>query len=239
MFSLRPAAGIDLGSVDSFEPDAWCDLEGGAVTRIDTPTGTRQVFLPCHYEPGYEYPLIVWLTANQQELGQWFPAISERNYVAVAASPVPPAMARRRAAGLRSFDLSAATAAVDAAIEDAADEFTIHPERIFVAGTGDLGALALSIWMSPGRPFAGAIAVDVEEYPLSLALREFRELNGRQALLAKSDESGSPRSMLEFADLLVAAQARAMTTCSMTPGGSAAGINRWLMQIVTGVVAEL
>ena len=51
---------------------------------FDLPYAT---FAPMHYEPGYAYPLIVWLhdsDSNEQELRQVMPLVSMRNYVAIA-----------------------------------------------------------------------------------------------------------------------------------------------------------
>ena len=44
-------------------------------------------FAPLHYEPGYAYPLIVWLHgrgSDERQLPRVMPLVSMRNYVAVA-----------------------------------------------------------------------------------------------------------------------------------------------------------
>src|SRR5215203_5866783 len=51
---------------------------------FDLPYST---FAPIHYEPGYAYPLVVWLhdsDSNERELSQIMPLVSMRNYVAIA-----------------------------------------------------------------------------------------------------------------------------------------------------------
>ncbi len=45
------------------------------------------LFAPLHYEPGYAYPLIVWLHgrgSDERQLPRIMPLVSMRNYVAVA-----------------------------------------------------------------------------------------------------------------------------------------------------------
>src|SRR5262245_59215922 len=46
------------------------------------------LFAPIHYEPGYAYPLVVWLHgagSNERELWQVMPKVSVRNYVGASA----------------------------------------------------------------------------------------------------------------------------------------------------------
>jgi phospholipase/carboxylesterase len=48
---------------------------------------THTLFAPLHYEPGYAYPLIVWLHGrggDERQLLRIMPLVSMRNYVAVA-----------------------------------------------------------------------------------------------------------------------------------------------------------
>jgi hypothetical protein len=47
----------------------------------------HRIFVPEHYESGYAYPLLVWLHSDHSsefEIDQMMPALSVRNYAAVA-----------------------------------------------------------------------------------------------------------------------------------------------------------
>ena len=59
------------------------------------------LFAPIHYEPGYAYPLIVWLHGcggDERQLRQLMPLLSLRNYLAVARAGCR-CPARRRQSG--------------------------------------------------------------------------------------------------------------------------------------------
>lgn len=128
---------------------------------IDRP---RRFFLPNRYEPNYRYPLIVWLHSdghNENQISQVMPHISTQNYVGVgirgsrSIDPVghrfdwsfaPPALAR-------------CEDAVWQAIDDASARYSIHPERIFVAGYGVGGTMARRVALRHGKAFAGSISL--------------------------------------------------------------------------------
>lgn len=120
------------------------------------------LFTPLHYEPGYAYPLFVWLHAEGEHEGQLkriMPVLSMRNYAAVA----PRGFARQP--GVRRFywpnntDLEQAGERVDAAIDLAGQRFHINPERIFLAGEGAGGTLALRLALSRPDRFGGVLSL--------------------------------------------------------------------------------
>jgi phospholipase/carboxylesterase len=60
---------------------------GGATFTRQASFGGQSLFAPLHYEPGYAYPLIVWLHGEggtENHLRRLMPMVSVRNYVAVA-----------------------------------------------------------------------------------------------------------------------------------------------------------
>lgn len=129
--------------------------------RIDRP---QRFFLPAQYEPNYRYPLIVWLHSdgdNENQIGQVMPHISVQNYVGVGirgSRSVDPAGHR--------FDWSSQPSAVrraeDAvwqAIDDASERYSIHPQRIFLAGYGNGGTMARRIALLQPTAFAGCISL--------------------------------------------------------------------------------
>jgi phospholipase/carboxylesterase len=108
-----------------------------------------------HYEPGYAYPLVVWLHAspgNEQELRQVMPLVSMRNYVAVA--PRGPSVARCQvnAYGWRQTgdDIERAEECIAHCVDLAERRFSIHADRIFLVGHGSGGTMALRVaWNNP------------------------------------------------------------------------------------------
>ncbi len=61
------------------------------------------IFAPVHYEPGYSYPLLVWLHGpgwDERQLLRIMPLVSMRNYVAVA--PRAPVFASREEGAIAS-----------------------------------------------------------------------------------------------------------------------------------------
>lgn len=122
------------------------------------------LFAPIHYEARYAYPLIVWLHddgGSERELRQLMPLVSVRNYVGVAAR------------GVSSHDGTAGFAwpQTSAGIDDAADrvwecieharkQYNIHDRRIFLAGHGAGGTMALRLALQLPLSIAGAISLN-------------------------------------------------------------------------------
>ncbi len=139
-----------------------------------TPTGI-QTFTPLHYEPKYNYPLIVWLHDDGGDAGDLqrvMPLISLRNYVGVAITgePLP---TRRGCAWRQSAEgIIAAENQLADALELVAQKFSIHSQRIFLAGSGAGGTLALRLALRNPDRFAGALTLGGEfprgQSPLSM-----------------------------------------------------------------------
>lgn len=115
--------------------------------------GPGQVFLPLGYEPGYDYPLLVWLPDSRDErfdLGRTMARLSLRNYLAV------------RVAG-RSPE------ACWEAIERMTDRYSVHERRIYLVGVGDGGADAFRIACREPAAFAGVVSI-AGRFPLDEGL---------------------------------------------------------------------
>lgn len=139
---------------------------GNNPLRVPTLTNTSpagmQTFAPLHYEPNYSYPLLVWIHddgGNATDLQRVMPLVSVRNYVGVAITGE--AVTGRRGCVWRST----ATATLGAenqladAIELATRRFRIHSERIFLAGSGTGGTLALRLALRNPHKYAGAATI--------------------------------------------------------------------------------
>ena len=81
------------------------DVQSGLFATSSQDT-VYTLFAPLHYEPGYSYPLIVWLHGHgndERQLVRIMPLVSMRNYVAVA----PRGTLHRRLPGSRRPTASA------------------------------------------------------------------------------------------------------------------------------------
>lgn len=210
---------------------------------IDRP---QRFFLPTHYEPNYRYPLIVWLHSdgyNENQIGQVMPHISLQNYVGVgirgsrSADP----------AGHR-FDWSSQPAAVvrceDAiwqAIDDASERYSIHPERIFIAGYGSGGTMARRVALRQPAAFAGCVSLG-GRFPrgggVLSNLVAARELKSFWAVALQSPTI----SQLEFdQDIALASAARLRmdvrryTVADEMVQEVLRDVDAWIMERVTGI----
>ena len=126
------------------------------------------LFAPVHYERRYAYPLLIWLHgegSSERELRQLMPNVSMRNYVGAAARGV----ARRSSEGERDTagfawpqtdeGVDAAVDSVTECIDHAQRRYNIHPRRIFLAGQGSGGTMALRVALQFSLPLAGALSL--------------------------------------------------------------------------------
>ncbi len=121
------------------------------------------LFGPLHYEPGYSYPLIVWLHGhgdNERQLLRIMPVVSMRNYVAAAPRGVDTSDCERSVYGWPQSDSSIqhARRQVLTAIEAAEAKYHVDRSRVFLAGFNEGGTMAFRIAMSHPERFAGVLS---------------------------------------------------------------------------------
>ena len=167
---------------------------GVAAKRRDRTSSDYSLFAPLHYEPRYAYPLLVWLHedgGNERELRQLMPHVSVRNYVAVSARGVAGVKGSDRAFCWEQSpgNVGEAVDRVRHCIDVATQRFNVHPERVFIAGNGRGGTMALRVALQFPEWFAGAVslggALPVGDSPLG-RVKQARQL---PLLLATSRES--------------------------------------------------
>lgn len=120
--------------------------------------GDQCLFVPLHYESGHAYPLIVWLHGNgasPRQLLKVMPAISHRNYVAVApkGGGRPGTAWRQTAVGIAE-----ASRSITEAIDYARMRLHVAADRIYLAGAGAGGTMALRIALQMSHLFAGVLS---------------------------------------------------------------------------------
>jgi phospholipase/carboxylesterase len=187
------------------------------------------VFMPTGFEPGYAYPLLVWLPDPRGpafDLGRVMSRVSLRNHVAVEP---------RGAVGDRET-------LVWQAIDKIRDRVRIDPRRIFLLGQGSGGTDAFRIACRHATAFAGVASIggafphgeglfarldDVRRLPMLLCCRQ----QATEQVLRPTD-----------ATLRLFHAAGAMLAMRIYPGRHdlskmiLADVNRWLMDEICGAV---
>ena len=132
--------------------------------RMETAAGdtVHSLFAPLHYEPGYAYPLLVWLHGlhgDERHILRIMPLVSMQNYVAVAPRGLEAAAVEegRSGFGWRQTDdhIQQAEQRVFDGIETASKKLHVSPQRVFLAGFDCGGSMALRLAMSHPDRFAG------------------------------------------------------------------------------------
>jgi phospholipase/carboxylesterase len=122
------------------------------------------LFGPERYEPRYAYPLIVWMHScfsSERELECVMPTLSMQNYVACA--PRGTICCDENNSTFR-WGRSPASAAIAEelvfdAVETAQRNFSIHSNRVFLAGFGAGGSMAWRVALRYPQRFAGVISL--------------------------------------------------------------------------------
>jgi phospholipase/carboxylesterase len=116
---------------------------------------------PLHYERNYAYPLVVWLHdagGDERELKRIMPLVSLRNYVSLAVRGT--SQFERGFGWAESADgILAAEARVAEAVAQARQRFHVHRERIFLAGCGAGGTMAMRLALRSPEAYAGAASI--------------------------------------------------------------------------------
>jgi phospholipase/carboxylesterase len=143
----------------------WSRLVGAGLFHFAESATEHLIFVPEHYEPGYAYPLLVWLHGvghNEEQLLRIMPFVSLRNYVAVAPrgyAETLPEGGVRLSWPQSPEGLEWAASAVAAAIAGVHERYHIAPHRIFLAGQDMGGSMALRLAMDSPQQFAGVASL--------------------------------------------------------------------------------
>lgn len=216
--------------------------------------GDDRLFTPLGYEPGYDYPLLVWLPGDSLpesgdagarkrsfELGTVMRRVSLRNFVAV--EPVVGAH-ESRATGMATGGSKGFSQGLDEAvwrsIERVRDRISIHPDRIFLVGQGDGGSDAFRIACRHPREFAGVISLG-GLFPLDEALfARLSDVRRLPMLLCCRRASVLEQAAHTARTLRLFHAAGAALAMRIYPGNNdlsksvLADVNRWIMDEVCG-----
>lgn len=224
---------------------SWSPAESITPLEFDRLGADHEVatFTPKGYESGYAYPLIVWLhedESSELELPQVMRHVSVQNFLAAA-----PRGASEDADGhacWRQTDagVEAAEAAVFDAIETAGSLFSVHPDRVFIAGAGAGGTMAVRLGLRRPERFAAAVTLDGPLPRGGRPLARVNEARGLPLLLSAARHSRRYPEPRVCGDLALLHSAGFQIAVRQYPGDEGvttamlADLNRWLMELVCG-----
>ncbi|MCY3004844.1 MAG: hypothetical protein NTV29_02585 [Planctomycetota bacterium] len=154
----------------------------------------HRIFVPEHYESGYAYPLLVWLHSDHSsefEIDQVMPALSVRNYAAVAlrGNRLSDRSTRLFRWGSTSTDYALNEECIFHAIEELCEAMSIDASRVFLGGFGKGATLAQWVGLrNPGR-IAGVIACNGPFPTNKRALTQWKDARSLPVLAMQSADS--------------------------------------------------
>ncbi len=204
-------------------PDSALDSKELGYNRATWLRGVgTAVFVPENFEPGYRYPVVVWLEGSTAgfEAKTWFPLISPRNALAISLRPPH---SGQDGWGTSQEDLWQALEYVGESVTEVAAEVAVHPRRIFLAGRADGAAMAANILRTSPERFAGAILIEpaTDASPIS---RHLQRSGPASPVLVISHEAEIREFRKHYGSEL-----NIETVSGSSKSALARSINRWLM----------
>lgn len=199
-------------------------------------------FLPMHYEPGYAYPLVVWLHdhgQSERSLPQLMPHVSTRNYLAVAprgTSECEGAWQWSQTPG----GIEEAEARVEATVQFAKSKFNIHADRIFLVGEGSGGSMALRLGLLHPEWFAGVASLSGSLPRTQQPLRRINDIQDFEVLLSSGKESTRYPEALLSQDLRLLHHSGCKINVQFCSDDGElttdllSNLDRWMMNLVCG-----
>ena len=138
---------VNQSTVFPFEPNACSQSSSGPACDNEALRlgESEQLYLPLGYEPGYDYPLLVWLPQSggtDFDLGRTMMRMSLRNYLAV--QPVDPSDSES------CFQ----------AIYGMMNRYSVHSRRVYLIGIGAGGENAFRYACQNPESFAGVVSIN-------------------------------------------------------------------------------
>ncbi|NMC19752.1 MAG: hypothetical protein GYA33_04965 [Thermogutta sp.] len=241
---------VSKSSAETFSKPLFTEDSDPARERW-SPAGhnARTVLAPLHYEPNYAYPLLIWLHGpggcDERQLLYVMPLVSLQNFVAVAP----------RGIAVNGEDtgwdwpqteecIEEAERRVEDVISTSLRRFRIARHRVFIAGFGAGGTMALRLaWRHPRR-FAGAISLCG---PAPRGMRPLADYFGVREVpvlisVGRDDDQYTPAQAcgdLRFLHTVGVNIVLRQYPCRRElPTEMLADVNRWLIDIVNGGSGE-
>ncbi len=203
----------------------------------------RSTFVPLHYERNYAYPLLIWLHSSgsdEQQLKQIMPKVSLRNFVAVAPRGMKDAESARTTWCQSLAGIEFAWDSVWQCMTRARKRFNIADNRVFIAGHGEGGTMAMRLAFSHPDHFAG-VATLGGSFPRGLRpLGRISESRDLSVLLAHNRDGETYSESQACHDIRLLHSTGVSIMLRQYPGPDEINavmlrdLNCWLMQEITG-----
>lgn len=212
--------------------------------QVDLP---QCLLVPQHYERNYAYPLLVWMHdggGREQELKQIMPLVSLRNYVSLAVrgtSQVDSGFGWSETAE----GIEAAETRVAEAVAAAQRRFNVHRDRVFLAGAGAGGTMALRLALRSAERYAGGASIGGSFPQGHRPLMRLHAARDSKLLIMHCRDSQTYRVEQVCGELSLFHAAGMSVTLRQYPCGDELttqmlrDLDVWLMEQVTGVPSEI
>lgn len=242
---ISPLATGELDNVEQLGSDSAKVSPETAGTGFRHHTASEfSLFVPQHYESSYAYPLIVWMHGDckdSNQIHQMMPGLSVRNHVAVAPQS---AYSQQSPMAWPDCEESVYSAyeQVMFSIDDATRRFNINKKRIYIAGSGSGGTMAIRLAFERPDVFAGVASIDGPLDSGCIRLRDLARCRELDVFLAGFRSSKSYTESDLCKDLKLLHTGGFSTTVRQYPGELRmdskvlSDINRWIMEQIQSAI---
>ena len=201
------------------------------------------VAVPEGYEPGYAYPLVIWLHdtgASEHTLHAVLRGVSDRNYLGLAVRGAACPAAVGTGFGWSDRAVAELAARLPELVAAVKAEWNVHTERVYLAGLGSGADAAAELLLARPDWFAGAALLSGGTLPPAAPSPDPPSpdqpspaaLAGKRLLLCGEDgRRGAPEVLAAAAgwrDLGARAEVRLTNDAPLSAAGLRA-LDRWLM----------
>ena len=190
------------------------------------------VAVPDGYEPGYAYPLVVWLHdvgASEHTVHATLRGVSERNYLGLAVRGAACGGAGGSGFGWPDRAVADLAARLPGLVAAVGAEWNVHTERVYLAGLGAGADAAADLLAARPDWFAGAALVAGGTLPPAGPVDG---LEGKRVLLCGgSGRRDAPAALAAAAGWRTAGAATEVRLTDDAPDAAATlrALDRWLM----------
>ncbi len=158
-------------------------LSNVPMARIGSVTDFARGYIPSNYEPGYAYPLIVWLTGpecSQHKSLSYVSQMSPQNYVGLALNDCLLPTSEPSSGASFVSHLASIENRIVSAVRTFRETVNVHADRVFLAGVGAGATAAMMVALHQAEWFAGGISFGGEFPSAARLLAHRREVAGRR-----------------------------------------------------------
>ena len=224
------------------------DFELSLATHVTAHETPHTLFSPMHYEPGYAYPLIVWLhgqgKAAERQLMKIMPMVSMRNFVAVAPRGMECGNSGQFGWPVGEAGFHLAQQRVFDCLQIASEKCNISKRRVFLVGFDDGGTMAFRVAMQFPRYFSGVVSLCGSFPQGTMPLRQLGAVRQLPCLMCVGRDSPvfppteAARQMTLFHTAGMSVTVRQYPCRQELSTQMLEDLNRWIMERVTQAAVQ-